>query len=122
MRPRSADFYILHAEVCKALANPKRLEVVHRLGAEGRLCAAELIQAIGLSKATLSQQLPFLFQHATQGWCPPLPLFRKRGVRTRKEIEREKYALKALRRDFDPVTSEDAPGTRSNRALEAVTA
>jgi hypothetical protein len=43
----------------------------------------------------------FFFQHATQGWCPPLPVFRRTGVRTRREINREKYALKALRGDFD---------------------
>lgn len=42
----------------------------------------------------------FLFQHAVQGWCPPLPLLRKIGVRTRAEIDREKYALKILRGDF----------------------
>ncbi len=45
--------------------------------------------------------LPFLFQHAVQGWCPPIPLFRRLGVRTRKEIDKEKYALKVLRGDFD---------------------
>lgn len=39
--------------------------------------------------------LPFLLQHALQGWCPPLPLLRRMGVRTRGEIDREKYALKA---------------------------
>ena len=44
--------------------------------------------------------LPFLFQHAVQGWCPPLPLLRRFGVRTREEIDREKYALKMLRGDF----------------------
>ena len=43
----------------------------------------------------------FFFQHAVQGWCPPLPVFRRMGVRTRREINREKYALKALRGDFD---------------------
>ena len=43
----------------------------------------------------------FFFQHAVQGWCPPLPLFRRMGVRTRREINRERYALKALRGDFD---------------------
>jgi hypothetical protein len=47
----------------------------------------------------------FLAQHAIQGWCPPLPLFRKMGVRTRPEIDREKYALKALRGDFKNVES-----------------
>jgi hypothetical protein len=40
--------------------------------------------------------LPFLLQHGLQGWCPPLPLLRRYGVRTRGEIDREKYELKAL--------------------------
>ena len=44
--------------------------------------------------------LPFLLMHATQGWCPPVPLFRRYGVRTRQEIDRELYAMKALRGDF----------------------
>ena len=35
----------------------------------------------------------FLAQHAIQGWCPPLPLFRKTGIRSRKEIDKERYAL-----------------------------
>src|SRR5699024_2845097 len=42
----------------------------------------------------------FLLQHALQGWCPPIPIFRRRGVRTAEEIARERYALKALRGDF----------------------
>lgn len=42
----------------------------------------------------------FLFQHALQGWCPPVSLFRRLGIRTRQEIEMEKYALKALHEDF----------------------
>lgn len=42
----------------------------------------------------------FLFQHAVTGWCPPVPVFRKLGVRTRSEIDREKFALKSLRGDF----------------------
>ena len=37
--------------------------------------------------------LPFLLQHGLQGWCPPLPVLRRMGVRTREEIDREKYAL-----------------------------
>jgi hypothetical protein len=42
----------------------------------------------------------FLFQHAIQGWCPPLPLLRRLGFRTAREIDVERYALKALRGDF----------------------
>ncbi len=42
----------------------------------------------------------FLLQHAVQGWCPPIPVLRRMGVRTRLEIEQERYALKLLRGDF----------------------
>lgn len=42
----------------------------------------------------------FLLQHALQGWCPPLPIFRRRGVRTVREIELERTALRILRGDF----------------------
>ena len=49
----------------------------------------------------------FLAQHAVQGWCPPLPLFRKTGIRSRKEIDHERYSLldtlenrKALDEDY----------------------
>lgn len=43
----------------------------------------------------------FLLQHALQGWCPPLIWFRRMGFRTAAEIARERYALKALRGDFE---------------------
>jgi hypothetical protein len=43
----------------------------------------------------------FFLQHGLQGWCPPIPLFRRMGLRTQNEIERERYALKAIRGDFD---------------------
>lgn len=42
----------------------------------------------------------FLFQHAVQGWCPPLPAFRRLGVRTSAEIHAEILALRILRDDF----------------------
>jgi hypothetical protein len=42
----------------------------------------------------------FLLQHALQGWCPPLPVIRRMKVRTRHEIDEEKFALKAIRGDF----------------------
>jgi hypothetical protein len=44
----------------------------------------------------------FLLQHALQGWCPHVPILRRNGVRTGTEIERERYALKALRGYFQP--------------------
>jgi hypothetical protein len=45
----------------------------------------------------------FLLQHAIQGWCPPVPILRRLGFRTAREIEQERYALKALRGDFDGI-------------------
>lgn len=50
----------------------------------------------------------FLLQHAVQGWCPPLPIFRRMGVRTQTEIDYERYALKALRGDFQNLPSDGA--------------
>lgn len=43
----------------------------------------------------------FLLQHAIQGWCPPLPILRRLGIRTTSEINDEKMVLKALRGDFN---------------------
>jgi hypothetical protein len=40
--------------------------------------------------------LSFLLMHAMQGWCPPLPILRNLGFRTREEIDRERYSLKAI--------------------------
>jgi hypothetical protein len=47
----------------------------------------------------------FLVQHAVQGWCPPLPLFRMMGIKSRPELDREKYALKSLKNDFKNVNN-----------------
>ena len=65
----------------------------------------------------------FLLQHAVQGWCPPMPVFRRMGVRTQTEIDYERYALKALRGDFrhlpgDGLTRNPAD---AGRALQAAT-
>jgi hypothetical protein len=45
----------------------------------------------------------FLFQHALQGWCPPVPVLRRLGFRTPYEIDYERYALKAIRGDFKEI-------------------
>ena len=42
----------------------------------------------------------FLFQHTVSGWCPPVPVLRRLGFRTRSEIDREMFALKVLRGDL----------------------
>ena len=66
--------------------------------------------------------LPFLFQHAVQGWCPPIPIFRRRGVRTRREIHAEKFALKALRGDFSQVENNGDPQKSAHAAWQAANA
>jgi hypothetical protein len=50
----------------------------------------------------------FLFQHGMQGWCPPLPILRRLGFRTRDEIDTERYALKAARGDFENISKNDS--------------
>jgi hypothetical protein len=58
----------------------------------------------------------FLFQHAIQGWCPPVPILRRLGFRTAYEIEEERQALKALRGDFAEIKN------RSEKAKAALDA
>lgn len=48
----------------------------------------------------------FLLQHALQGWCPPLPVIRKVGVRTAEEINQEKTIFKLIRGDFSGNTDD----------------
>jgi hypothetical protein len=61
--------------------------------------------------------LSFLLLHAIQGWCPPLPILRGLGIRTREEIARERYALKALAGDFAGISREPS---RVEQTLAAV--
>ena len=58
----------------------------------------------------------FLGLHAVQGWCPPAALFRRMGVRTRREIERERYALKAMRGDFEGAAGRSQAAWRAVRS------
>ncbi len=62
----------------------------------------------------------FLLQHAIQGWCPPLELFRRMGIRTQREIDEERFALKVLRGDFRHVVGDDAHLASTDAVLRAV--
>lgn len=70
---------------------------------EANAASASLISVIlGFTVNRMFLILPaviggFLLQHAIQGWCPPLPVFRRLGVRTQTEIERERQILKAMK-------------------------
>lgn len=50
-----------------------------------------------------------LVLYALRGWYPLLPVLRRAGLRTPREISRERFALKALRGDF----SDFERGTRA---------
>lgn len=61
----------------------------------------------------------FLFQHALQGWCPPLPVLRRMGFRTMREIDEERQALKLIRGDFRGLLSGNSPAS-AGEILKAV--
>jgi hypothetical protein len=86
---------------------PHRLEEldrewdVERALATGSSCLSLLGIALGFGHHRRWFFLPlavqgFYLQHTLQGWCPPLPLFRRLGFRTPAEIEAERCALQAL--------------------------
>jgi hypothetical protein len=60
----------------------------------------------------------FLLQHAVQGWCPPLPVLRRLGIRTAREIDSERLALKVLRGDFQDLRK--VPTGTHNIDIEAI--
>jgi hypothetical protein len=60
--------------------------------------------------------LGFLLLHGIQGWCPPVPVLRRLGVRTPSEIDRERLALRYLRGDFE----DRLPPPRERRRLGAL--
>jgi hypothetical protein len=61
-----------------------------------------------------------LVLHATDNWSPLRPLFRRGGVRTRGEIDRERYGLKALRGDFAAIQPAGPADERVAAAWKAV--
>ncbi len=64
----------------------------------------------------------FMVEHALQGWCPPVPIFRRLGFRTTAEIDHERCALKARRGDFRYVAlhGDGQDPARIHQALQAV--
>jgi ArsR family transcriptional regulator, virulence genes transcriptional regulator len=55
------NIFLLHANICKTLANPRRLEIISALR-EDELTATQLTQKIKISKANLSQHMSILIQ------------------------------------------------------------
>ncbi len=53
------DFYLLHSDVCKTLANPKRQEILDCLR-QNDMTVNEMVKKTGISQANLSQHLAIL--------------------------------------------------------------
>jgi hypothetical protein len=102
---RTVAWFDEHREqIPDRLAELDREWDVERALATGSSCLSLL--GLGLAASGLRRWLylplavqAFYLQHTLQGWCPPLPLFRRLGFRTPAEIERERCALKELLRD-----------------------
>ena len=88
------------------------------------LALAGLLLAVVHSRKWLALTggvMGFLLQHSLHGWSPPVPFLRRAGIRTRSEIDRERFALKALRGDFERIASQ-AGNNQLSRASDVLRA
>lgn len=120
---RNIRYYAAHPEQISARLEQLDREWDVERALQANAAAVTIISmALGLIKRRGFFLMPglvggFLLQHAIKGWCPPLPIFRKLGFRTAAEIEAERYALKALRGDFDNL-HDLGRVRRTNKVLE----
>lgn len=56
---KEKNFYKLHSEICKTLANPKRQEILNTLRKK-EMTVTELVKETGLPQANISQHLSLL--------------------------------------------------------------
>ena len=57
-----SDLFVRHADICKTLSNPRRLEIINALRDSKELTASQLLELIDTSKANLSQHMAVLVQ------------------------------------------------------------
>jgi hypothetical protein len=62
-------------------------------------------------------QLGFLLLYATVGWCPPVVVWRRMGVRTKSEIELERGLLLAALEPPLPTLDKEPPEPRSTQVV-----
>jgi hypothetical protein len=102
-----------HEEIPRRLRDLQREWDVERALATASSGMSLLGLALASSRGRRWLLLPtvvqsFYLQHTLQGWCPPLPLFRRLGFRTPAEIERERCALKDELREQGTEPNADA--------------
>ena len=59
MNFQNTEIYEIHAEFCKAIANPKRLMIIDKIGAD-KITVGDLAKALDLSISNISQHLKVL--------------------------------------------------------------
>ena len=59
MKRQNETIFELQAELCKTMANPRRLEILSALK-DGEKRVTDLVAIIGISKANVSQHLAFM--------------------------------------------------------------
>lgn len=64
---RAIEIFELQADVCLALANPRRLQILNLLK-EGERSVGELLEKMEINKANLSQHLSILKQKGLLVW------------------------------------------------------
>lgn len=80
--PKNREIYRLHAELCKMLSNPTRLEILNMLR-DGEKTVGELVTATGLRQANLSQHLATMRQRG-------VVLARREGAKVYYKIANQK--------------------------------
>ena len=56
---RKESFYHLHSDICKTIANPRRLAIIDMIH-KGEMTVSTLVKKTGISQANLSQHLAIL--------------------------------------------------------------
>ena len=94
------------------------LERVLESNAAGLALSGVLLSAVSSRKWLLlpATVLGFLLQHSLTRQSAPVQVLRRLGIRTRREIEAEKYAMRMLRGDFDKLQT---VSEENHRAIEA---
>lgn len=87
-------------------------------GLTGVALAAAGLRRGGLALTAIAAG--FSLHYALSGWTPALSLMRRLKIRTRREIDAEKFALKSVRGDFDAVCTAQSSIARAGNALQAI--
>lgn len=78
------NIYELHANICKALANPFRIEIIEKLN-DSELSFGDLLKVLDISKSNLSQHLSIMVSNG-------LVIQRKEGVNSYFKLSSAKVA------------------------------